>query len=153
MACHLSATSRINAGIMFIGPLQRNVSHIFIKTKAFWERNPPPRIVWGASSLKQSRPVNFTNYSLWHNRPKLNIYRIYLCSLPHNHDPSKEKKSDPEHTKMFRIASYVASVVLQTDTPSGHTPVPKTFSRHAFKTSKTLTQKTSIRPKIRRIED
>ena len=39
--------------------------------------------------------------------------------------------------------------------PSRHTPIPKneSFSRIVFKTSKALTQKTFIRPKIRRVGD
>ena len=40
--------------------------------------------------------------------------------------------------------------VLQTKSSREHTPVPKTPSRHVFKDVQTLTQKTSLRPKIRR---
>ena len=43
--------------------------------------------------------------------------------------------------------------IVTTSLPSGHTPVQKTSSRHVFKTYKTLTQMTSIRPKIRRLGD
>ena len=41
----------------------------------------------------------------------------------------------------------------QSSPPSWHTPVPKTSSRHVFKTSKTLNQKTSIGHKIKRLDD
>ena len=45
-------------------------------------------------------------------------------------------------------------IYIKISTPSRHTPGPKTSSRHiSVKTSKTLTQKTSIRPKIRRLGD
>ena len=37
--------------------------------------------------------------------------------------------------------------------PSRHTPVPKTSSRHVCKTPKTLSQRTSIKPKITRLGD
>ena len=43
------------------------------------------------------------------------------------------------------------ALLFQGGPSSGRTPVPKTSSRHVFKTSKALTQKTSIRPKIRRL--
>ena len=48
--------------------------------------------------------------------------------------------------KCLHLRGMLVSISLLV--PSGQSPVPKTSSRHVFKTSKTLIQKTSIRPKL-----
>ena len=46
---------------------------------------------------------------------------------------------------------YKTRFLLEVTARSGHTPVAKTSLGHVFKTSKTLPQKTSIRPEIGRV--
>ena len=48
---------------------------------------------------------------------------------------------------------YKTRFLLEVTQPSGHTSVAQTSLGHVFKTSKTLTQKTSIRLTIRRVGD